>query len=156
MLAHHRARRAIREDWDGVLDDIEAGFNELPEPAELFPWEERKDEPDLPYQIDRHPQDGRWMTNAPPPAGFDPALVLSGSYVEGWRYAVGEEIVACEHFAAEDAEEDEADRCLTFGLDAQGRFPRPAPSPRPAASRAGSGAARGRARGHEGRSAGSE
>ncbi len=59
MLGHHRARDAVRDDWTGAMDGIEAGATEPPEPA--------GPDPDFEVVTLRY---GDLATNCPPPPFF--------------------------------------------------------------------------------------
>ncbi|HEY1125474.1 MAG TPA: hypothetical protein VGE65_07555 [Sphingobium sp.] len=136
MLAHARARRAIGENWDGAMADIEAGDPAPPEPSDPpapsgghDDEDAREEEPAVNYLYEQYPADGRWITNAPPPPDFDPSLMLTERHFENWRYCVDEELAAIAWFEAEEAAEEEADRRRFFELDENGRFVPPCEGP---------------------------
>jgi hypothetical protein len=88
MLRHHEARWAMRQDWDGALDAIEAGQTAPPKPAkEHKVWGEgggdRKE---------------YWYTDSPPPPDYhgvalgkpgdkDYMRLLSAEELHAWRWS---------------------------------------------------------------------
>lgn len=143
MLGAARARQALREDWETHMDALEAGHSAPPEPAAPPPaapldaapldadWDEADaddDGQDLPWQVDRHPHDDAWITNAPEPPGFDPDEALSGPGLDGWRYCDAEESAALDRIEEEDDARDEAARRRFFHLPP---LPPAAPAPAP-------------------------